>query len=197
MDGMSIAHMRSAATHSDPSSALSKLVVLFALSWPLPLAAQTPSAEAPAPQAGAPAPAPAVRGPTAAPEGARVYIIAPANGAHIKSPFLVQFGLANMGVTQSGNVASNAGHHHLLVDVKEPVSATETIPSDKSHLHFGGGQTETRLDLPPGRHTLQLVLGDAKHMPFVPMLASQKIEVLVVSPHPRKRHHRRVPRFYY
>ena len=70
-------------------------------------------------------------------------------------------------------------------------------PSDKNHLHFGRGQTETTLDLPPGRHTLQLVLGDAKHWPFVPLLASQKIEVTVVSPHAKKKHHRRPGHHYY
>ncbi|WP_395665741.1 DUF4399 domain-containing protein [Methylocella sp.] len=146
--------------------------------------AQTP---APAPQQAQPQGA-AAAPPAPAPAGARLYIIAPANGARVRSPVTVQFGLRGMGVTQAGSAAANAGHHHLLIDVREPVSETEVIPSDKNHLHFGGGQTETTIDLPPGRHTLQLVLGDAKHRPFAPLVASRKIEIVVVQPGKKKRH---------
>jgi hypothetical protein len=157
-------------------------LIAAALLWPLPGMAQT---AAPAP-AETPAAAPAT--PTPAPADAKVYIISPTNGATLKAPFVVQFGLRGMGVTQAGSTAPNAGHHHLFVDVDEPIAPNEVIPSDKTHLHFGAGQTETRLDLPPGRHTLQLVLGDAKHRPFEPILASQKITVLVVTKLPKHRH---------
>ena len=116
---------------------------------------------------------------TSAPADASVYFIAPYNGARIRGPVVVRFGLRNMGVTQAGSTASNSGHHHLLIDVNDPIDPNEPIPSDKNHLHFGGGQTETSLDLPPGRHTLQLVLGDAQHRPFNPMLMSPKIRITV------------------
>lgn len=158
------------------------MLVAMAAAWPAAAEDQLPAA---------PAVTPAAAPRTPAPPEAKVYIIAPVNGARVRSPFLVQFGLRGMGVTQAGSSPPNAGHHHLLVDVKEPISGGEVIPSNKSYLHFGGGQTETTLDLPPGRHTLQLVLGDAKHRPFLPMMASQKIEVTVVSPHAKKRHHKR------
>jgi hypothetical protein len=59
------------------------------------------------------------------------------------------------------------------------LNPNEPIPSDKSHLHFGAGQTETQLDLAPGKHTLQLVLGDAKHYPFSPPVVSEKITIRV------------------
>jgi hypothetical protein len=121
----------------------------------------------------------AARAQTAAPKDASVYIISPHNGARIRGPVTVRFGLRNMGVTQAGSTAPNAGHHHLLVDVKEPLDPNEPIPADKNHLHFGGGQTETSIELPPGRHTLQLVLGDATHRPFNPPLMSPKISILV------------------
>jgi hypothetical protein len=171
-------------------------LVLFAMACSWHAMAQAPTPET-SPEPATPPAAPAPYQQKAAPEGAKVYIISPANGAHVHSPFLVQFGLKGMGVTPAESSAPDAGHHHLLVDVKEPVSDTEVIPSDKSHLHFGRGQTETTLDLPPGRHTLQLVLGDTKHTPFVPMLASQKIEVTVVSPHAKKKHHRRPGHHYH
>jgi hypothetical protein len=160
--------------------------VLFATAASGPTLAQAPAP----PESAAPA-APAPYQQMSAPPGAKVYFIAPPNGARVRSPVLVQFGLRGMGVTQAGSAPSNAGHHHLLVDVTEPVSETEVIPSDKIHLHFGGGQTETTLDLPPGRHTLQLVLGDAKHRPFRPIMASQKIEITVVSGQAKRRHQRR------
>jgi hypothetical protein len=114
-----------------------------------------------------------------APKDALLYFIWPHNNAVIKGPFWCRFGLRGMGVTHAGDDFPNSGHHHLLVDVNEQLNANEPIPQDKNHIHFGAGQTETRLELPPGKHTLQLVLGDAKHYPFNPPLVSDKITVTV------------------
>jgi Domain of unknown function (DUF4399) len=120
---------------------------------------------------------------TAAPEDAVLYIIWPREGQKISGPFWVRFGLRNMGVTRAGDKAPNVGHHHLLVDADAAdVNPNDPIPTDRRHLHFGGGQTETRLDLPPGRHTLQLVLGDAEHKIFKPAVISKKITITVVEP---------------
>jgi hypothetical protein len=127
---------------------------------------------------------------TPAPNDALLYIISPKDGQRITGPFWVQFGLRNMGVTRAGDNAPNVGHHHLLVnaDAKE-LDPNAPIPTDRRHLHFGGGQTETRLDLPPGKHTLQLVLGDAEHKIFKPAVISQKVTITVLDPkaaRPRK-----------
>jgi hypothetical protein len=108
---------------------------------------------------------------------ALLYFIWPQNGATIKGGFWCRFGLRGMGVTHAGDDFQNSGHHHLLIDVNEPLDANEPIPQDKNHVHFGAGQTEARLELPPGKHTLQLVLGDAKHYPFNPPLVSERITV--------------------
>jgi len=110
---------------------------------------------------------------------ALLYFEWPQNGATIKGGFWCRFGLRNMGVTHAGDDFQNSGHHHLLIDVNEPLDVNEPIPQDKNHLHFGAGQTEARLELAPGRHTLQLVLGDAKHYPFKPPLVSQKITITI------------------
>jgi hypothetical protein len=110
---------------------------------------------------------------------ALVYFIWPQNGTTIKGGFWCRFGLRNMGVTHAGEDFQNSGHHHLLIDVNEPLEANEPIPQDKNHVHFGAGQTEARIELPPGKHTLQLVLGDAKHYPFSPPLVSEKIQVTI------------------
>jgi hypothetical protein len=121
----------------------------------------------------------AAAGQTAAPSDAYLYIIWPADGQRIKGAFWCRFGLRNMGVTRAGDTTANTGHHHLLIDVDEPLNPAEPIPSDKQHLHFGAGQTEARIDLPPGPHTLQLVLGDAEHKPFRPLVVSKKIRITV------------------
>ena len=116
---------------------------------------------------------------TPAPPDAYLYIIWPNDGQRIKGAFWVRFGLRNMGVTRAGDNTPNVGHHHLLVDVNTSLDPNEPIPSDKNHLHFGGGQTEARLELAPGEHTLQLVLGDAEHKPFKPPVVSKKIRITV------------------
>lgn len=114
-----------------------------------------------------------------APKDATLYFVWPNDGATIKGAFWARFGLRNMGVTHAGDNYQNAGHHHLLVDVSEPLDPNEPIAQDKAHLHFGAGQTEARIELPPGKHTLQLVLGDANHYPFNPPVISKKITVLI------------------
>jgi uncharacterized protein DUF4399 len=108
----------------------------------------------------------------------RLYFISPMNGETVSSPVTVRFGLSGMGVAPAGVEKENTGHHHLLIDTDLP-KMDEPIPSDDKHLHFGGGQTETRLTLPPGQHTLQLLLGNWTHVPFNPPVASDKITVTV------------------
>ena len=123
---------------------------------------------------------------TASPAGATAYIITPRTGAKVRSPVVVRFGLKGMGVTHAGDTFADAGHHHLLVDVTAPLDPNDPIPSDKNHVHFGKGQTETTLELAPGPHTLQLVLGDAGHVPFTPSVESPKIHITVVTGKPKK-----------
>ncbi|HUA81822.1 MAG TPA: DUF4399 domain-containing protein [Dyella sp.] len=116
---------------------------------------------------------------TKAPAGAEVYIISPQDGATVSPTFTVRFGLKGMGVAPAGVTHENTGHHHLLIDVKVMPAAGQPIPKDEQHLHFGGGQTETTLKLPPGTHTLQLELGDSNHIPFDPPIVSKAITVHV------------------
>jgi len=114
-----------------------------------------------------------------APPGARVYIVWPGNGTVINGgKFWVRMGLQNMGIAPAGVRRDNTGHHHLLIDVDLP-PMDEPIPNNKNHLHFGGGQTEARIELPPGKHTLQLLLGDADHVPFDPPVYSEKVTITV------------------
>ncbi|GAB4298009.1 MAG: DUF4399 domain-containing protein [Roseovarius sp.] len=129
---------------------------------------------------------PAQAGQTAAPQDARVYFIAPHDGDTVTSPVHVVFGLSGMGVAPAGTDKANTGHHHLLIDRpplgQGPDGAAELddpLPSDAHHRHFGGGQTETMLELPPGRHTLQLVLGDMNHIPHNPPVVSEVITITV------------------
>ena len=110
---------------------------------------------------------------------AYLYFVWPQDGMTIKGAFWCRFGLRNMGVTHAGDDFANSGHHHLLVDVNAPLESNDPIPQDKNHLHFGAGQTEARIELPPGKHTLQLVLGDSKHYPFKPPVVSKKITITI------------------
>lgn len=117
---------------------------------------------------------------TPGPADAYLYIISPVDGQRIRGAFRCRFGLRNMGVTHAGDATPSSGHHHLLIDVTEPLDPNQPIPADNKHIHFGRGQTETELELPPGTHTLQLVLGDAEHRPFDPPVVSRKIRITVV-----------------
>jgi len=114
-----------------------------------------------------------------APENATVYIQSPADGATVTSPFTVRFGLKGMGVAPAGVTQPNTGHHHLLVDLDKPPDFDAALPVTDNIRHFGAGQTETELTLPPGKHTLQLVLGDALHIPHDKPVMSQKITITV------------------
>jgi Domain of unknown function (DUF4399) len=127
------------------------------------------------------------------PPGAKVYFVSPTDGAIVPLTFTVRFGLLNMGVAPAGVEKANSGHHHLLIDTPLP-ALDEPIPSDANHLHFGGGQTEATITLAPGKHTLQLLLGDANHVPHVPPVFSKPITVyagLVVHPVVHPKPHRR------
>jgi Domain of unknown function (DUF4399) len=130
--------------------------------------------------------APAFAQGTPSPEGAAVYFIGLEDGAVVTSPVTVRFGLTGMGIAPAETVVENTGHHHLLVD-RAPFGEGEfgaeeftlAIPNDDTHRHFGKGQTEVTLELPPGEHTLQLVLGDAGHVPHVPPVMSAQITITV------------------
>ncbi|MBV8342628.1 MAG: DUF4399 domain-containing protein [Gammaproteobacteria bacterium] len=117
---------------------------------------------------------------TPAPHGAKVFIISPKNGATVHNPFLVKFGLKGMAIAPAGTKAENSGHHHLLIDTDPPTDMSVPLPAiaDKV-VHFGKGQTETTLTLPPGKHTLQLEFADALHVPHNPPVISKKITVTV------------------
>jgi hypothetical protein len=121
----------------------------------------------------------AFAGPTPAPANAYLYIGWPVDGQVVQAnkPFKVWFGLRNMGVAPKGVSNPNTGHHHLLIDTGLPDMDKE-IPSDRNHLHFGAGETETMIELPPGKHTLQLIMGDYKHVPHNPPVVSRKITVI-------------------
>lgn len=127
------------------------------------------------------------REPSAA--SARVYFVYPENGACIPGKVIVRFGLTNMGIAPAGLEKHYTGHHHLLIDTPLP-SFDAPIPSDENHLHFGTGQTEAEVTLQPGRHKLQLLFADAKHVPHDPPLFSKPISVFVGDCRPKKRHHR-------
>jgi Domain of unknown function (DUF4399) len=117
---------------------------------------------------------------TAPAPDAEVYFIAPRDGATIQGPVTVRFGLKGMGVAPAGVKFDNTGHHHLLVDADfSELKLDAPLPATDKILHFGKGQTETTLTLPPGKHTLELVFADYLHKSFDPPLHSKKITITV------------------
>jgi hypothetical protein len=117
---------------------------------------------------------------TPSPAGAEVYIIAPKDGAKVHAPVLVQFGLKGMGIAPAGVKFDNTGHHHLLIDTDPPADLSAPLPATDKIVHFGKGQTETTLNLAPGKHTLQLLLADQSHVPHNPPVLSRKISITVL-----------------
>jgi len=114
-----------------------------------------------------------------APDDANLYIISPLDGETVSSPVKVVFGLEGMGVAPAGIKFNNTGHHHLLIDVAELPDVNSPIPSDDNHKHFGKGQTEAVIELEPGEHSLQLMLGDHMHIPHDPVVLTKKIKINV------------------
>jgi pyruvate/2-oxoglutarate dehydrogenase complex dihydrolipoamide acyltransferase (E2) component len=112
--------------------------------------------------------------------GAQVYIISPKSGTRVKGPVTVRFGLKGMGVAPSSCAVENTGHHHLLIDTDlKTLNLDQPLPATEKVMHFGKGQTETTLTLAPGKHTLELVFADSKHLSFDPALHSEKISITV------------------
>jgi hypothetical protein len=110
--------------------------------------------------------------------GAVVYFQYPLDRIHVPQRFTVRIGLKEMGVAPAGVDKPFTGHHHLLIDT-DVGDLSKPIPSDYNHIHLGNGQTEVVITLPPGPHTLQLLLGDRNHIPHVPPVMSKKITVYV------------------
>lgn len=117
---------------------------------------------------------------------AKVFFANLKDGDTVSSPVTVVFGLSGMEVAPAGTEKEHSGHHHLLIDrpaIGEGEDGADELlnglPADEHHVHFGGGQTETTLELSPGRHTLQLVLGDASHVPHDSPVVSEVITINV------------------
>ena len=117
-------------------------------------------------------------------KGAKVYFIGVKDGATLKAKngeVLIKFGLKGMGIAPAGVYFENTGHHHLLIDmdVSEIPKGTPVPTIEGKALHYGKGQTEAKVKLAPGKHTLQLVLGNYSHLLHEPAVVSKKITVTV------------------
>ncbi|PCJ49240.1 MAG: rod shape-determining protein RodA [Gammaproteobacteria bacterium] len=109
----------------------------------------------------------------------KIYFIELNNGQTVSKTFTVKFGLEGFGIAPAGTDKENTGHHHLLIDTKELPDLSKMLPATDKIIHFGGGQTETELTLEPGKHTLQLLLGDYQHIAHAKPIFSKKITIIV------------------
>ncbi len=112
-------------------------------------------------------------------DGAEVFIIEPVDGAQVTSPLTVKFGIKNMVLAKAGEDVESSGHHHLLIDLQELPNLSAPLPATDQLIHFGGAQTETTIELEPGEHTLQLLLGNYLHIPHDEPVLSEKITINV------------------
>lgn len=115
---------------------------------------------------------------TPAPDGAGVYFRTPAHGDTVSNPVVIEFGSEAVDIVAAGVDAPASGHHHLIIDAELP-DPTMPIPANDNYIHFGDGSTRTEMTLAPGRHTLQLLLGDHLHVPHAPPIASDVITITV------------------
>lgn len=110
---------------------------------------------------------------------AKVFIVEPANGARVPTTFTVKFGATGVEIAPAGTNKPNSGHHHLLIDTDTLPDFHAPLPASPTLIHFGKAQTEAQITLTPGKHTLQLVLGDYMHVPGDSPVISEKITVNV------------------
>ena len=115
---------------------------------------------------------------TPSPDGARVFFITPADRDAVSNPIRIEFGIEGMDVVKAGDDKPASGHHHLLIDTGLP-DLSVPIPADDNHIHFGDGSTATEISLPPGQHTLRMLLGDHRHIPHDPPVVSDAITITV------------------
>ena len=108
-----------------------------------------------------------------------MFFKTPSNGQILTNPIKIDFGATGVDIVPAGVDVPTSGHHHLLINVDNLPDLKSPIPADKNHLHFGAGQTETEINLPKGKHTLQLLLGNHLHIPHTDPLISEKIEITV------------------
>ncbi|MGF1501067.1 MAG: DUF4399 domain-containing protein [Paracoccaceae bacterium] len=122
----------------------------------------------------------ATSGETPSTPGTELYFIGLEDGATLQNPVTLHFGLKGMGIAPAGVEMEGTGHHHLLINATvEGEMFDNPLPADDNHIHFGGGQTETTRELPPGTHTIQLILGDHNHIPHDPPVMSERIQITV------------------
>lgn len=116
--------------------------------------------------------------PIAAPSGASAVLYVPRDGARVVSPVVVKMAVTGIHVAPAGSTETDEGHFHLLIDAYlDDVAAP--MRRDARHLDFGDGTGEAAVDLPVGKHTLQLVMGDGNHVPHNPPVVSTPIAITV------------------
>ena len=116
---------------------------------------------------------------SSSPDNAAVFILEPGDGNIVSSPVTIKFGISNMQIAPAGTDQDNSGHHHILLDLAELPDMSQPIPANDNIIHFGKGQTETTIELPPGTHSLQLLLGNYLHIPHQQAVLSKKINITV------------------
>ena len=112
-------------------------------------------------------------------DDAQVWFVSPKDQSQVSSPVTIIFGSSNLNIAPAGDNQPNSGHHHLLVDMEELPALDMPLPASDQVIHFGKGQTEATIELSPGSHSLQLLLGNYAHVPHSRPVMSEKITIVV------------------
>lgn len=145
------------------------LIAVLILASASTIASQAPDPKAPK--------APSESSTQAAATPARVYFKNLRNGQVVPKKFKVVFGVEGIALKPAGDLTPGTGHHHLIVD-GDAIPAGQVVPADATHLHFGKAQTETEIELAPGKHKLLLQYANGAHVSYGPELSSV-IDVIV------------------
>ena len=99
--------------------------------------------------------------------GPRVFFVQPQDGATVKSPVALEFGVQDFAIAAvpQGTVTEtrpSLGHYHVAVDADCLPWGTE-IPKAQPWVHFGDGKNVIDMQLAPGPHRLTLQVGDDLH----------------------------------
>ena len=111
----------------------------------------------------------------AIPDGAKVFFGNLKTGQKVKSPFKVEMGVSGIALDSAGIIRQASGHHHILIDRGDSLTAGEVVPKDSLHLHFGNAQKEAEIKLGPGKHKLTLQYADGIHRSYGGKLATSVV----------------------
>jgi hypothetical protein len=117
------------------------------------------------------------------PKGAKINFIDPVDHASVSGKVSIKFAMSDIAAPGGDGGETKATNPCLLVDADLPMAfeLDKALPSDAHHLLLEKGAART-IDLPPGNHTLQLIIVDENRIPHYPPVISPRISIVTKAP---------------